>query len=117
MPLPDYTVRHSPKAKNLRLKVTPEHGLCVVIPKGFDEKKLPTILERKKIWIADALKRASETRRFLEPRPANHLPNSLQLLALGETWGIVYRENGATTRIQLRAVNGELTLSGSNLTR
>src|SRR5262249_30347832 len=103
MPLPEYTVRHSPKAKNLRLKVTAQHGLCVVVPKGFDEKKLPIILERKKIWIADALKRATETRRFLEPRSANYLPNSLQLRALGETWAILYRENEAATRIQLRA--------------
>src|SRR5262249_35742922 len=77
----------------------------------------PIILERKKIWIADALKRATETRRFLEPRSANYLPNSLQLRALGETWAILYRENEAATRIQLRAVNGELILSGSNLTR
>ena len=37
---PDYIVRHSPKAKNLRLKVTREDGLLVVVPKGYDEKKI-----------------------------------------------------------------------------
>ena len=63
--LPDYSVRHSPKAKNLRLKVTREDGLLVVVPKGYDEKKIPALLKQKKVWIADSLKRIGETKRFL----------------------------------------------------
>lgn len=72
--LPDYKVRHSPKAKNLRLKVTRDEGLCVVVPRGYDEKKIPAVLKQKKVWIADAMKRIGETKRFLEPSPVQHLP-------------------------------------------
>jgi hypothetical protein len=51
-----------------------QDGLCVVVPKGFDERKIPSILKQKKVWIADAMKRVGETRRFLEPLPAkDHL--------------------------------------------
>src|SRR3954453_470047 len=32
-------------------------GLLVVVPKGYDEKKIPSLLKHKKAWIADALKR------------------------------------------------------------
>jgi len=117
MPPPDYSVRHSTKAKNLRLKVTREDGLCVVVPHGFDEKKIPPILKRKKVWIAGALKRVGETRRFLEPRPVKHLPESLRLVALGETWPIVYREDEARAGIWLKAESGKLLLTSSSLER
>jgi predicted metal-dependent hydrolase len=86
--LPDYSVRHSPKAKNLRLKVTREDGLLVVVPKGYDEKKIPALLKQKKVWIADSMKRIGETKRFLEPKPVKHLPESVRLVALGETWSV-----------------------------
>lgn len=113
--LPDYRIRHSPKAKNLRLKVTREDGLCVVVPRGFDEKRIPALLKQKKVWIADAMKRVGETRRFLEPRPVKHLPESLRLAALGETWPIVYREDATRAGVWLRAEGGKLVLSGTEL--
>ena len=91
--LPDYSVRYSPRAKNLRLRVTADEGLCVVVPMGFDETRIPALLSQKKMWLADAMKRIGETRRFLEPRPVRHLPESLRLVALGETWSVTYRES------------------------
>jgi len=54
--------------------VTREDGLCVVIPRGYDEKKIPALLKQKKVWIADALKRVGETRRFMEPAPCESSP-------------------------------------------
>lgn len=115
--LPDYRIRHSPKAKNLRLKVTRDEGLCVVVPRGFDEAKIPALLKKKKVWIADALKRVGETRRFLEPRPVKHLPESLRLVAIGETWPVIYNETENRSGIWLRAESGKLLISGSDLNR
>lgn len=115
--LPDFSVRHSPKAKNLRLKVTRQEGLLVVVPKGYDEKKIPPLLKQKKVWIADALQRVGETKRFLEPKPAVHLPDAVRLVALGETWAVTYREDETHSGIRLRADNGMLVVSGSDLNR
>jgi predicted metal-dependent hydrolase len=115
--LPEYHVRHSPKAKNLRLKVTRDEGLCVVVPRGYDEKKIPALLKQKKDWIADAMKRVGETRRFLEPRPVIHLPQVVHLVALGEKWNITYREDATRTGISLRAERGKLIISGYDLNR
>jgi predicted metal-dependent hydrolase len=112
--LPDYSVRYSLRAKNLRLRVTADEGLCVVVPIGFDETRIPGLLSQKKMWLADAIKRIGETRRFLEPRPVRHLPESLPLVALGETWSVVYSESdrmGITLRIEART----LVLSGRTL--
>lgn len=115
--LPEYSVRHSPRAKNLRLKVTQEEGLLVVVPKGFDEQKIPALLKRKKVWIADAIKRVEETKRFLEPKPADHLPDSVKLTALGETWPADYREDRTRTGLWLRAEAGKLVITGATLER
>jgi predicted metal-dependent hydrolase len=113
----NYRIRHSPKSKNLRLKVTREEGLCVVVPPGFDEKKIPAILERKKVWISDATKQVNTTRRFLEPRPSTHLPETLKLTALGETWPVVYREDAARTVLRIRAEQGKLIVTGAVMDR
>ena len=117
MALPDYTIRHSPRAKNLRLKVTPAEGLCVVVPRGFDEVRITEILKRKKVWIADALQEAKARRRFLESKSVTHLPDTLHLRAIGERWKIVYRENEAKNGLWLRASDGEIVVSGSAFRR
>jgi predicted metal-dependent hydrolase len=117
MSLPEYTVRHSAKALNIRLKVTPEDGLIVVVPRGYDESRIPAILARKKAWVADALERAARTRQFLEPKPNNYLPERLSLQALFETWTVMYCRDGTRPGVALRAVNGTITLTGGAITR
>jgi predicted metal-dependent hydrolase len=113
--LPDYSIRRSPRAKNLRLRVTREDGLLVVLPKGYDETKVPALLKQKRVWIADSIQRISETKRFLEPKPITHLPEAVRLDALGKTWRIIYREERTHAGIRLRADNGELVISGPDL--
>jgi hypothetical protein len=115
--LPNYTVRRSPRAKNLRLKVTREEGLCVVVPRGYDEGRIPSLLKQRKVWIADALARIAETRRFLEPMPVKHLPEVVQLKALGETWFVTYRDQENHQGIRLVAEHGRLVIAGSELKR
>jgi predicted metal-dependent hydrolase len=115
--LPSYSVRQSPRARNLRLKVTREDGLLVVLPKGYDERKIPSLLKQKKAWIADALKRVGETKRFLEPKPLKHFPETVRLVALGETWSIKYCEEGNHLGTRLRANDGSLIINSSDLDR
>jgi predicted metal-dependent hydrolase len=115
--LPDYRVRHSQRSKSIRLKVTWEAGLSVVVPSGFDEKKIPVILKRKRVWIADAMKRAKEARRFLEPKPHTHLPEHAKLAALGEIWTIVYKRDTTHAGLRLRAEKAKLIITGQTLKR
>jgi len=115
MAQPNYKIRRSPRAKNLRLKVTAKEGLTVIIPKDFDEEKIISILRRKKNWIEDALTKAKHTRRFLEPDPINYLPEHLNICALNENWRITYRIDKRKTGIWLRVKGNELELSSANL--
>lgn len=117
MRVPEYTIRRSATAKNIRLKVTPQDGLSVVIPHGFDEHKIPAILRRKKDWVTEKLKEAAERRRYFEPPSVVHLPKSLPLRAIGKEWQVVYREDNSKTGLWLRATGEEITISGPRFNR
>lgn len=110
--IPNHTVRYSPRAKNLRLKVTREGGLTVIIPKGYDEKNIPTILKKKKDWITAAIKRVGETKRFLEPAPNTHLPILIDLKALGEKWSVTYTIDTRYNGLRIQIEKGRLIISG-----
>ncbi|WP_417733004.1 M48 family metallopeptidase [Rosistilla oblonga] len=113
----DYTVRRSPRAKNIRLKVTPSEGLVVTLPTGFDDEDLLDILAKKKAWISDAFAKADETRRFLEPQPNEHLPQQLNLQSLGEEWHVGYVESESAVGISVSATKPNLELLGQEFAK
>ena len=88
-PLPVYTVRESPKAKHIRLKVSIEHGVEVIVPKGFDQEQIYDLLKKKQTWLRIASERIEEHRKFLEPGTGN-LPDNIALKAVGEDWQVEY---------------------------
>jgi len=94
-PLFNYHVRVSPKGRNVRLRVTFQHGLEVVVPRGYDVEKVPGILERKKSWVRAALERAEAQRKFFEPEPSWRLPLQIRLPAVGMVWHVSARETNA----------------------
>ena len=88
--LPKYTVKVSHRAKHARLTVSLREGLVVVVPKGFDQRRVPGLLKEKQRWIERATERIEEQRRFHEAAPPGHLPERLTLRAIGEEWAVDY---------------------------
>jgi len=88
--LPCYTIRESLRAKHLRLQISVDKGLEVVIPKGFDRKQIPEILHKKRAWLERASQQIEEQRQWLEQDPPNKLPESIALQAVGEEWQVKY---------------------------
>jgi predicted metal-dependent hydrolase len=87
--LPVYTVRASERARHVRLVMTAGGELVVVVPRRFDRRAIPAILEAKRPWIERALTRA-------QARPVSGvddrvLPGRIALPALGEEWRVEYR--------------------------
>ncbi len=79
--IPAFSVRISRKARRVLLRVSPERGLEVVIPAGFDEREIPGILHQHRAWIARQLNRsAAELSKTGVSIP---LPESLDLRAIG----------------------------------
>jgi hypothetical protein len=88
--LPSYTVRESPKAKHLSLKISVAGSLEVVVPKGYDRTAIPAILARKQRWI-DRVTQQIETRHALiGSERSDQLPEQLCLQAIAQTWQVDY---------------------------
>ena len=87
---PDYTVRVGLKAKNVRLRVSVEKGLEIIVPKGFDLERIPAILEKKQRWLEKTLNRIDEQRQYLAPKPFRDVPESILLKAIAQEWRVEY---------------------------
>jgi predicted metal-dependent hydrolase len=109
----DYRIRRSPRALNVRLQLSARDGLTVVIPRGFDVRRVPSIVERKRGWIETHLRRLSYLSEAVAREPAIALPETLVLPALGESWRIEYRPT-KTRRIGVIVDQpGRLTVYGA----
>ncbi|MDX2256782.1 MAG: SprT family zinc-dependent metalloprotease [Pseudanabaenaceae cyanobacterium bins.39] len=89
-PLPAYTVRISDRAKYVRLSLSMESGLEVVIPPHYDHRKIPELIQQKQNWIARNQNRLNEREAFLQSQSPHLLPHSLNLRAINQTWQIQY---------------------------
>lgn len=112
----EYSVRESSRAKNVRLKVTVDDGLVVIIPSGFDTGKVGDLLKEEKEWIANAQRWADEQRRLTSlpvfaPAPAT-IPRAVELLAIGESWSVDYRPTGSSRTVARDHEDGVLRVSG-----
>jgi predicted metal-dependent hydrolase len=67
-----------------------DRGLEVVIPRGFDRRKIRGLLEEKRAWIERTAARMDARRRHLEAEPPR-LPERIVLPAVDEEWTVEYR--------------------------
>lgn len=107
-----YSIRVSTRAQRVRLKVTPTDGLCVVVPQGFDKRRVPALVAQKQRWIEKALLRVGSGERA---RPVVELPQHLRLPALGERWRITHKAEGKGTRLVVDKENQKLVIHAEHL--
>ena len=91
----EYTLRVSKRAKYARLQMSLREGLVVVVPKGFDRKRIPALLEKKRSWI-EKVSRQYEAQRRLAPQ--DPMPGRIDLRGIAEVWRVDYR-TGAAQRV------------------
>lgn len=92
-----YRVRESTRAKHVSIKVSHLGEVEVVVPKGFDRRKIPEILERRKDWIAKTTQRIVAERQLVDAQPVDSfqkLPTQLELRSIGEDWTVKYHQGG-----------------------
>ncbi len=90
--LPAYTVRISDRAKCVRLSLSVNKGLEVVIPQNYDHLKIPDIIHQKRDWIIRNQRKLDEREAFLQSQAPHELPNVINLRSLGEEWHITYNQ-------------------------
>ncbi len=86
----DYRIRTSTRARNVRLQLSAREGLTVVVPRNYDHRRIPAIVETKRTWIEAHLRRFADISGAVDRAPVVALPETLELPALGESWRIEY---------------------------
>ena len=108
-----YHLRISPRSRSIRFCVTPEHGLEVVIPQGYNPELLPVLVERKQRWIRAALERVEALRALHGSENAWCLPARIHLPAVDLTWMLTARPTDNAARTVVRESGaGQLLISG-----
>ncbi|SOB58447.1 conserved protein of unknown function [Pseudodesulfovibrio profundus] len=95
MPL---TVKPHPRAKRVLVKLVPGKGIEVVVPKRFDTRQVPAILEEKRRWLRETSRKMMERGYDLSGTPPE-LPTNLDLKACGRDYAIGYVDRPGRVRI------------------
>lgn len=113
--LPNYTVRVSHRAKYVRLSLSVEKGLEVVVPVNFDHSKIQDLVKKKIDWISRNQHKLNEREAFLQAQEPHGLPECIKLRSLGEEWQIEYQPTSTkSSTITLREIKDtfRLVISG-----
>jgi hypothetical protein len=85
-----YTIKVSRRARHVSLRINQTDGLVVVIPVGFNERRIPQILAEKADWINRTQKRLARLPRPATPELVQPLPTRIHLPLTGESWIVEY---------------------------
>ncbi len=107
-------VRISARAKHVYLRLSIQDGLQIVVPRGYDLRKVPALLKKKKSWIETAHRRLAKAHRNRPSETAEGLPVQISLSALGEIWLVQYVEQ-SSIGITLRQRGDNLLVLTGNI--
>jgi len=108
-----YAIEVSRRARHVRLKISQNEGLVVVIPIGFDERRVPEIIAEKADWIKRTLKRLNRQVRSVNPELASGMPDRILLPSTAETWRVEYVISKTRGVTLTQPENHTLRLTGS----
>jgi predicted metal-dependent hydrolase len=108
---PEYSVRVSARARSVRLVVSPEDGLVVVVPRGFPQGRVGAIVREHAPWIERTMERTSERRAHLAALADAPVPHAVDMPGIGVRWQVAMRPT-ATAGVRGTVRDGTLTLTG-----
>lgn len=104
------TLRRSPRAKRIRLRIDPSGLIEVVVPKGFNLRELPSLLDRHDEWVVQTLERLGRDITLYRAEA----PGRIELPAIGEVWQITYLGDDGGRYGCREKGGGELRVSGGH---
>ena len=87
-----------------------QRGLEVVVPRAYDLRKVPAILESKRSWIETVKQRFDKLPR---PEPVEMRPKEIALTALSEIWHVEYSPTKRRSIVVRELEINRLLLSGN----
>ncbi|MEO5802649.1 MAG: SprT family zinc-dependent metalloprotease [Verrucomicrobiota bacterium] len=104
-----HQVRFSSRAKYVSLRMSIRRGLEVVVPRSYDQEKIPALLESKRTWIERVRVRFDK---LPQPPPIEMRPKMIALVALAESWSVEYVSTKRRS-ITLQEIGHRLIVSGN----
>jgi len=109
-----YRLRISTRAKRIRLEVTHDKGLLVVVPKRYRLTDVPILLRSKSSWILRKLDLVARERSESPGTSANKLQDGAQVLYRGNHLVLsVLKKNGGKAEARLVGDHLRIVTSGS----
>jgi predicted metal-dependent hydrolase len=110
---PEYTVRVSARARRVRLVVTPEDGLVVVVPRGFPARRIAAVVREHAPWIERTMERTFERRAKLAALAGAPVPGEIDMPGIAVHWRVELQPTAAagvraTVRGQTLTLTGDL---------
>lgn len=115
----NYTVRESARARRVCLKITRCGQVEVVVPHGFDARRIPPLVRNKQAWIEAVLRRIALRRNAMDSDGTHWgandtLPDMVTLPAIAEHWQVVYATTDSPrVTITIEGAHNRLTLRGN----
>lgn len=106
-----YRIRASQRAKHVSIKVSHLGEVEIVIPQGFDVRRIPEIVEKRQDWIAKTTRRLRAERQAL-PQLGGTLPEHISLQSITENWSVKYRTTPGSQIIASVTKPHHLLISG-----
>lgn len=110
IPLPEHTVVVHPRARRVRLRVTPERGLVVTVPPRVPAREVERVVREHAEWARGQLERVRERRELLALGAEALLPDEVRFAATGEVWEVHYAHGPGAVRVTPHP--GVLAVSG-----
>jgi len=105
-----YKIRISQRARHVSLRMSMGRGLEVVVPRAYDLRKVPAILESKRSWIETVKQRFDKLPR---PEPVEMRPREIALAALSKVWRVEYVQTKRRGMVVRELETNRLLLSGN----
>jgi predicted metal-dependent hydrolase len=83
------------------------------VPRRFDERLIPRVLESNHEWVQRAAKRVEMRREAAVEERSCALPGCISLPATGQEWAVQYRSTGSSRAMVLERPDGRLIVSGA----
>jgi len=109
--LPHCTLRYSPRARRVRLRVTAAEGLVVVLPAGARKADAELAIRAHAKWIARKMEAVAIRRVALTAHPRELLPQTIDLAAFDQCWPVAMRL-ASQRRVRARVEGASLVISG-----
>ena len=109
--LKQYSIRVSGRAKYMRLTISLDKGIVVVVPKSMSQRRMakliPQFVKDKQDWLSEAIEKLQARGQIIPDIEQCQLPEKITLIALGVVFSITY-DSLSKTKDSLSSTEGFL---------